>query len=93
MSCTLVGIATCISDTLITRHLLNHILHITNDYNYRNVKYAMNLFKKYDADKSGEIDKAEFREIAKEIQADARRRNLISVAAAAIGAVSYYDVS
>ena len=42
----------------------------------------MNMFKKYDADGSGEIDKTEFRAIAKEIQADARRRNLISVAAA-----------
>lgn len=37
---------------------------------------------------SQEIDRTEFREIAKEIQSDARRRNLISVAAAAIGAVS-----
>ena len=82
----------------------------------RDVKYAMDMFKKYDADGSGkhsmleasfcffssssnlfssvdmvhqgEIDKGEFRAIAKEIQADARRRNLISVAAAAIGAVS-----
>ena len=51
----------------------------------------MDMFKKYDADGSGEIDKAEFRAIAKEIQADARRRNLISVAAAAVGAVSIYD--
>lgn len=48
----------------------------------------MDMFKKYDADGSGEIDKTEFRAIAKEIQADARRRNLISVAAAAVGAVS-----
>ena len=50
----------------------------------------MDMFKKYDADGSGEIDKTEFRAIAKEIQADARRRNLISVAAAAVGAVSIY---
>ncbi|KAL7551700.1 hypothetical protein ACHAWF_014882 [Thalassiosira exigua] len=59
----------------------------------RNVKYAMDMFKKYDADGSGEIDRAEFREIAKEIQADARRRNLISVAAAAIGATIVADYS
>ena len=31
----------------------------------RDVKYAMNMFKKYDADGSGEIDKTEFRAIAK----------------------------
>ena len=46
----------------------------------RDVKFAMDLFKNFDADASGNIDKTEFRAIAKEIQADARRRNLISVA-------------
>ncbi|KAL7538296.1 hypothetical protein ACHAXR_008473 [Thalassiosira sp. AJA248-18] len=59
----------------------------------RDVKYAMDMFKRYDADGSGEIDKTEFRAIAKEMQADARRRNLISVAAAAIGATIVADYS
>lgn len=59
----------------------------------RDVKFAMDLFKKYDEDGSGSIDKGEFRAIANEIQADARRRSLISVAAAAIGATIVADYS
>ena len=59
----------------------------------RDVKFAMDLFKKYDADKSGSIDKGEFRVIAREIQLDARRRSLFSVAAAAIGATIVADYS
>ena len=59
----------------------------------RDVKFAMDLFKKYDEDGSGSIDKGEFRAVASEIQADARRRSLISVAAAAIGATIVADYS
>ena len=59
----------------------------------RNVKFAMDLFKKYDADNSGSIDKGEFRAIAREIQLDARRRSLFSIAAAAIGATVVADYS
>ena len=57
------------------------------------VKFAMDMFKKYDDDGSGSIDKGEFRAIAKEIQADATRRSLFSVAAAAIGATIVADYS
>ena len=59
----------------------------------RDVKFAMDLFKTYDADKSGSIDKGEFRVIAREIQADARRRSIFSIAAAAIGATIVADYS
>ena len=59
----------------------------------RDVKFAMDLFKTYDADKSGSIDKGEFRTIAREIQADSRRRSLFSIAAAAIGATIVADYS
>lgn len=59
----------------------------------RDVKFAMDLFKKYDEDGSGSIDRGEFRAVANEIQADARRRSLISVAAAAIGATIVADYS
>lgn len=59
----------------------------------RDVKFAMDLFKRYDADNSGSIDKNEFRTIAREIQLDARRRSLFSVAAAALGATIVADYS
>lgn len=59
----------------------------------RDVKFAMDLFKRYDADNSGSIDKSEFRYIAREIQLDARRRSLFSIAAAAIGAAVVADYS
>mmetsp|Transcript_24193 Transcript_24193/g.58455 ORF Transcript_24193/g.58455 Transcript_24193/m.58455 type:complete len:484 (+) Transcript_24193:55-1506(+) len=59
----------------------------------RDVKFAMDMFKKYDDDGSGSIDKGEFRAIANEIQADARRRSLFSVAAAAVGATIVADYS
>jgi Ca2+-binding EF-hand superfamily protein len=59
----------------------------------RDVKFAMDLFKRYDADNSGTIDKGEFRNIAREIQLDARRRSLFSVAAAAVGATVVADYS
>lgn len=59
----------------------------------RDVKFAMDLFKRYDADNSGSIDKGEFRAIAREIQLDARRRSLFSIAAAAIGATVVADYS
>jgi len=59
----------------------------------RDVKFAMDMFKKYDQDGSGSIDKGEFRAIASEIQADARRRSLFSVFAAAVGATIVADYS
>jgi len=40
----------------------------------RNVKFAMDLFRKYDDDGSGSIDKFEFKEIVSEIEKDQERR-------------------
>jgi Ca2+-binding EF-hand superfamily protein len=53
----------------------------------RNVQFAMELFKKYDEDGSGSIDKLEFREIAASMQKEAHRRNVISMIAAATGSL------
>jgi Ca2+-binding EF-hand superfamily protein len=56
--------------------------------------YAMALFAKYDEDKSGAIDKIEFKQIAREIQENNQRRTILAGAAAAVGAlvVAKYDV-
>lgn len=51
------------------------------------IRFAMELFRKYDVDDSGTIDKNEFKDIAAEIQADNRRRTILSMAAAATGAL------
>lgn len=51
----------------------------------RSVKFAMDLFNKYDVDTSGQVDKFEFAELAAEVEANYRRRTLLSGAAAALG--------
>lgn len=59
----------------------------------RDLKFAMDLFQRYDEDKSGAIDKEEFKNIAREIQADNRRRTLISCVAAAAGSLVVAEYS
>ena len=41
------------------------------------IKFAMDLFQKYDENASGAIGKQEFKNVALEIQADNRRRTLL----------------
>lgn len=45
------------------------------------------IFKRYDADGNGQIDKEEFREVVKKMKSSSRRREIISVAAATFGAL------
>ena len=52
----------------------------------QNLRYAMNLFKQYDDDNSGTIDKFEFKTIAVDIEADQRRRTIVACVAAAAAA-------
>ena len=52
----------------------------------REITYAMELFRKFDRDNSGSIDKNEFLGVARKMRSDSTRRELISVAAAAYGA-------
>ena len=48
-----------------------------------NLKFAMDLFQRYDEDGSGSIDKFEFKAIAVEMQTDQRRRSILGLVAAA----------
>mmetsp|Transcript_102654 Transcript_102654/g.162215 ORF Transcript_102654/g.162215 Transcript_102654/m.162215 type:complete len:507 (-) Transcript_102654:120-1640(-) len=57
------------------------------------ISYAMNLFRKYDENDSGSIDKNEFRAIASQMQTEAKRRQLISLMAGAIGSVVVAEFS
>lgn len=50
------------------------------------ITYAMDLFRQFDKDDSGTIDKDEFVAIAQKMKGDSTRREVLSVAAAAYGA-------
>lgn len=45
------------------------------------------LFAKFDADRSGAIDKEEFKDVVKKMNIDARRREVLSVATATFGGI------
>ncbi len=45
------------------------------------------MFKHYDTDGNGQIDKEEFREVVKKMKGSSRRREIISVAAASFGSL------
>jgi len=45
------------------------------------------MFKQYDTDGNGQIDKEEFREVVKKMKSSSRRREIISVAAASFGSL------
>ncbi|EOD14811.1 hypothetical protein EMIHUDRAFT_197387 [Emiliania huxleyi CCMP1516] len=54
----------------------------------RSVKFAMDLFKSYDVDTSGSIDKYEFAELAAEIEANYKRRTALVGVAAGLSALA-----
>ena len=54
----------------------------------RSVKFAMDLFKSYDVDTSGSIDKFEFAELAAEIEANYKRRTALVGVAAGLSALA-----
>jgi hypothetical protein len=45
------------------------------------------LFSRFDADRSGAIDKEEFKDVVRKINVDARRREVLSVASATFGGI------
>ena len=51
------------------------------------------LFARFDVDKSGAIDKEEFKDVVRKINVDARRREIISVATAALGGLGVASAS
>lgn len=53
----------------------------------RSLKFAMKLFDKYDADASGTIDKVEFKDLAREIEAETNRRTVLQLASAVVGSL------
>lgn len=52
----------------------------------RDIADAMDMFRRFDEDENGSIDKNEFLSIARKMKGDSTRRELLSVAAAAYGA-------
>ena len=48
---------------------------------------AVDLFQRYDEDGGGTIDKFEFAELAREVEANYKRRTLLTGATAAVGAL------
>jgi len=59
----------------------------------RGLKFAMELFDKYDDDASGTIDKVEFTNLAREMQAEASRRTVLQLASAVVGSLLVAEYS
>lgn len=59
----------------------------TKAYSSRSDKQSDDLFDMYDADGNGQIDREEFRAVAKKMKSSSRRREVISVGAAAFGSI------
>lgn len=51
------------------------------------------MFKMYDADGNGQIDREEFRAVVKKMKSSSRRREIISVAAATFGSLVSHSSS
>jgi len=59
----------------------------TEQKTFKSQRFAMDLFRKFDIDEGGTIDKFEFAALAQEVEANYKRRTLLTAAAAAVGAV------
>jgi len=60
---------------------------------FKSQRFAMDLFKRFDVDQGGTIDKFEFAALAEEVEANYKRRTVLTAVAAAAGAfiVGEYD--
>jgi len=59
----------------------------TEQKTFKSQRFAMDLFRKFDIDEGGTIDKFEFAALAQEVEENYKRRTLLTAAAAAVGAV------
>lgn len=59
----------------------------------RDLRFAMDLFAKYDDDDSGTIDKFEFKEIVRDIKVDNDRRTVLQLASAVVGSLVVAEFS
>jgi Ca2+-binding EF-hand superfamily protein len=59
----------------------------TKSQTFKSQTFAMELFKRFDIDEGGTIDKFEFAALAEEVERNYKRRTLLTAAAAAVGAV------